>query len=65
VRDLEGMYAFGLWDEAARLTLEAEQNLADSEHPDALARSIINSMREEFSEEVQRLEDNHEDNPRP
>src|SRR5208282_5950106 len=39
--------------EAARLTLEAEQNLDDSEQPDPLARSIIRSMRAEFSEEVE------------
>ncbi|GEM_PF-497834 len=49
--------------EAARLTLEAERNLNDSEQADPLASSIINSMREEFSEEVQWLEANHEDNP--
>ncbi len=49
--------------EAARLTLEAEQNLDNSDYPDALARSIIKSMREEFSEEVEWLENNHEDNP--
>jgi hypothetical protein len=47
--------------EAARLVLEAEQNLA--ERPDPLARSIITSMRDEFSEEVEWLEQNHEDNP--
>lgn len=49
--------------EAARLTLEAEQNLDDSEHPDALARAIINSLRDEFREEIGWLENNHEDNP--
>ena len=49
--------------EAARLTLEAEENLNDSEHHDVLALSIIKSMREEFSEEIEWLENNHEDNP--
>jgi hypothetical protein len=49
--------------EAARLTLEAEQNLDDSERPDPLARSIIMSMRAEFSEEVEWLDTNHEDSP--
>jgi hypothetical protein len=49
--------------EAARLTLEAEQNLDDAEQPDPLARAIIASLRDEFHEEVQWLEDNHEDNP--
>ncbi len=49
--------------EAARLVLEAEQNLSDSEQPDPLAQSIIKSMRDEFSEEVEWLEQNHEDNP--
>lgn len=49
--------------EAARLTLEAERNLDDVEQPNALAQSIVRSMREEFSEEVEWLEQNHEDNP--
>jgi hypothetical protein len=49
--------------EAARLTLEAQRNLDDAEQPNALAQSIIRSMREEFSEEVEWLENNHEDNP--
>jgi hypothetical protein len=49
--------------EAARLTLEAERNLDDSEQPDPLSHSIIESLREEFSEEVEWLEDGHEDNP--
>jgi hypothetical protein len=49
--------------EAARLTLEAERNLYNSEPPNALAQSLIKSMREEFSEEVEWLEQNHEDNP--
>jgi hypothetical protein len=49
--------------EAARLVLEAEHNLDDAEQPDPLARSLIKSMRDEFSEEVDWLEQNHEDNP--
>ncbi len=49
--------------EVARLILEAEQNLDDAEEPDPLARSLLKSMREEFSEEVQWLENAHEDNP--
>ena len=49
--------------EAARLVLEAEHNLDDAEEPAPLARSIIKSMRAEFSEEVEWLEQNHEDNP--
>ncbi len=49
--------------EAARLTLEAEQNLDDSEQSDPLARAIIGSLRDEFHEEVEWIEDGHEDNP--
>jgi Capsule assembly protein Wzi len=49
--------------EAARLILEAEQNLDDAEQPDPLARAIIGSLRDEFHEEIQWLEDGHEDNP--
>jgi hypothetical protein len=47
--------------EAARLILEAEENLDDPEKADPLARSILKSMRAEFSEEVEWLENNHED----
>ena len=49
--------------EAARLTLEAERNLNQSEQTSPLANSIISSMREEFSEEIDWLENAHEDNP--
>ena len=49
--------------EAARLVLEAEHNLDDAEQPNPLARSIIQSIRDEFSDEVEWLDQNHEDNP--
>jgi Capsule assembly protein Wzi len=49
--------------EAARLVLEAEENLDDAQQPNPLAQSLIKSMRAEFREEVEWLERNHEDNP--
>ncbi|HLI63606.1 MAG TPA: capsule assembly Wzi family protein [Terriglobales bacterium] len=49
--------------EAARLTLEAQRNLDEAEQPDALAGVLIRSLREEFHEEIQWLENDHEDNP--
>ena len=47
--------------EAARLTLEAEHELIDSERDSPLARSLIHSLRLQLREEVGWLLSNHED----
>jgi hypothetical protein len=47
--------------EAARLTLEAERNLAGSERPEPLAESLIRVLRSQLSEEVAWLENDAED----
>ena len=43
--------------------MRRKTNLTDAEQADPLARSIIKSLRVEFKEEVEWLENNHEDNP--
>ncbi|MDO8432787.1 MAG: capsule assembly Wzi family protein [Candidatus Binatus sp.] len=50
--------------EAARLILEAGKNSRESEQPNLLAESIISSLRHQFAEEVNWLEQNRE-NGRP
>jgi hypothetical protein len=47
--------------EAARLTLEAESNLSDSERADPLARNLVDTLRAQLREEVGWLESNSED----
>jgi len=47
--------------EAARLTLEAEKNLAASERSDALAESMIRVLRDQLGEEIGWLEHDAED----
>jgi Capsule assembly protein Wzi len=47
--------------EAARLTLEAQKNLQDSERTDPLADSLIRTLREELANEVGWLETDTED----
>ena len=48
--------------EAARLTLEGEGNLAQSERPDPLAVAILKVLNSQLSEEIGWLENNTEDN---
>jgi hypothetical protein len=48
--------------EAARLTLEAQKNLANFEAAHALAQSMVDALRSELSEEIGWLENNAEDN---
>ncbi|HJU12375.1 MAG TPA: capsule assembly Wzi family protein [Candidatus Binataceae bacterium] len=48
--------------EAARLTIEAEKNLANSDQTDALAASLIHSLHRELPQEIQWLVTNNEDN---
>src|SRR5690242_13733536 len=47
--------------EAARLTLEAENVLIDSERDDPLAKSLIHSLHLQLHEEIGWLLSNHED----
>ena len=47
--------------EAARLTLEAQGNLSESAHPNALAHSILSVLGEQLREEIGWLESNSED----
>ena len=47
--------------EAARLTIEAEKKLEDSESPDPLAASLVRDLRAQFVEEIGWLENNTED----
>ena len=49
--------------EAARLTLEAQQQLIDGRHNDAIARRLVGELREQFRAEIQLLRTNNEDNP--
>jgi hypothetical protein len=48
--------------EAARLTLEAQANLAESERSDALAGAILTALNDQLSEEIGWLKSNREDN---
>jgi hypothetical protein len=48
--------------EGARLTLEAQDKLADSNHSDPLARNLIHSLAAQLSEEIGWLDRNSEDN---
>ena len=48
--------------EAARLTLEAEANLAESERSDALAGAMLTALNDQLSEEIGWLKSNAEDN---
>jgi hypothetical protein len=48
--------------EAARLTLEAEQELEGSGKPDRLAASLVRTLREQLAQEVEWLENDMEDN---
>jgi hypothetical protein len=47
--------------EAARLTLEAQANIAESDRPDMLAHTLLSSLKEQLREEVGWLESNNED----
>ncbi len=47
--------------EAARLTLEAQKNLANFEASHALAQAMVDALRSELSEEIGWLENNAED----
>jgi hypothetical protein len=47
--------------EAARLTIEAERRLEDSEQADRLASSLIRTLREQLAQEVEWLETDNED----
>jgi len=49
--------------EAARLTLEAQRKLEDSEEKDALASSLLDTLRKQLPEEINWLETNNENNP--
>jgi hypothetical protein len=48
--------------EAARLTLEAEANLTESEGSDALANAMLTALNDQLSEEIGWLKSNREDN---
>src|SRR5271170_1174512 len=48
--------------EAARITVEAESKLSEMQDENALARSIINELRLQLPDEVQWIEQDHEDN---
>jgi hypothetical protein len=48
--------------EAARLTIEAQRNLENSDQTDLLAASLISTLRHEFAHEVEWLETDNEDN---
>ncbi len=48
--------------EAARITVEAESKLSEMQTPNALARSVINALRLQLPDEVQWIEQDHEDN---
>ncbi|MGD0076434.1 MAG: capsule assembly Wzi family protein [Candidatus Binataceae bacterium] len=49
--------------EAARLTLEAQANLAESGQRDVLARAMVVSLKEQLQDEIGWLENNSEDSP--
>src|SRR5260370_27024094 len=48
--------------EAARITVEAESKLSEMQSQNALARSVISALRLQLPDEVQWIEDDHEDN---
>ncbi len=48
--------------EAARITVEAESKLSEMQHQNELARSIISELRLQLPDEVQWIEQDHEDN---
>jgi len=48
--------------EAARITVEAESKLSEMQSPNPLARSVISELRLQLPDEVQWIENDHEDN---
>jgi hypothetical protein len=48
--------------EAARITVEAESKLSEMQSPNELARSVISELRLQLPDEVQWIEQDHEDN---
>jgi Capsule assembly protein Wzi len=48
--------------EAARITVEAEAKLSEMQEQNQLARSVISELRMQLPEEVQWIENDHEDN---
>ena len=48
--------------EAARITVEAESKLSEMQDQSELARSCINALRLQLPDEVQWIEQDHEDN---
>ena len=48
--------------EAARITVEAESKLSEMQSQNELARSVISELRLQLSDEVQWIENDHEDN---
>jgi hypothetical protein len=48
--------------EAARITVEAESKLSEMQSQNALARSVISALRMQLPDEVQWIEQDHEDN---
>jgi len=48
--------------EAARLTLEAQENFSQAERPDMLARALIGDLRDQLRDEIGWLTSNSEDN---
>jgi len=48
--------------EAARITVEAESKLSEMQNPNELARSVIAELRMQLPDEVQWIEQDHEDN---
>ena len=48
--------------EAARITVEAESKLSEMQHQNELARSVISELRMQLPDEVQWIEQDHEDN---
>src|SRR6266481_5434897 len=48
--------------EAARITVEAESKLSEMQNQNALARNVISELRMQLPDEVQWIENDHEDN---
>src|ERR1700691_6397781 len=48
--------------EAARIVVEAESKLSEMQNQNALARSVISELRLQLPDEVQWIEQDHEDN---
>ena len=48
--------------EAARITVEAEAKLSEMQNQNALARNVISELRMQLPDEVQWIENDHEDN---